>query len=132
MNIENSFWEKVLRVIDPLRVFYSPDLVEIIYTPLDQKIDFVYDDGSKKSKEIDLTMAAEVIRLWDSVEKQIAEVKNQRARFSVMKCANVFGHAAKISGKTVAHMSPFIKRVEGWRTDFFARKNLSVPTDPLF
>lgn len=132
MTNRKSFWEEVLCVIDPLRAFYSPDLVEVVYTPLDQKIDFVYDDGSKKSKEIDLTMAAEVIRLWDSVEKRSSEVKNERARFSVDKGAGVFGHVSKVSGKTIAHLSPFMKRVHEWRDDFFNRKKLSIPADPLF
>ncbi len=126
------FWEKVLCVIDPLGAYCSPDLVEIVYTPLDQKVGFIYSDGSTRSKEIDLTMAAEVLLLWDSVEKRSSEVKNQKATFLVTEGANVFGHVGKVSGKTIAHLSPFMKRVYAWRDDFFNRKKLDVPADPLF
>lgn len=132
MKIKNSFWEKILDLVDPLRIFYSEELVEIIYTPIECKLDFVYRDESTKSKEIDLVMADKVLLLWDSVEKKSSEVKNQKAIFLVTNGANVFGHVGKVSGKTIAHLSPFMKRVNTWRDDFFTRKKLSVPADPLF
>ena len=129
---KENFWKKVLDLVDPLRYFCSKELVEIVYTPIECKLDFVYKDGGVRSKNIELDEVAEILSLWDSLEKESCELKNNKARFLVTKGAGVFGHVGKVSGKTIARISPFIKRVNIWRDDFFNRKKLLVPPDRLF